>query len=318
MAFGNIVVDRECFLRLMPLANECLERVRLWLIAAQEDRHLQMAVSADDKPRCAMQTSDEGWKLELVTKLAERQHFARITAMAEHELPQAITELTEDETVCKYCGVSYLVHREVKRYKAEAEAARKQLQDYKEAGERQPLLLKRITELEGELDAARALANNASVHEGEAKAMREANSRLSAQLRHNANLAQTRIKHVRQESDAAFTQIKDLLLEERRHIANLSLQVAGVFHDLRLQLANSTNRVKAVTEDRDRLRALLTESEIKMKELSHSLLDAQQLRDSLQTSMNKLTAAQEAKITETSSLQASLASAKTQLSEVIQ
>ena len=31
------------------------------------------------------------------------------------ELPEAIQSLPEDETVCKFCGVSYLIHREVKR-----------------------------------------------------------------------------------------------------------------------------------------------------------------------------------------------------------
>ena len=31
----------------------------------------------------------------------------------EHPLPDEITKLSLDETVCKYCGISYLIHREV-------------------------------------------------------------------------------------------------------------------------------------------------------------------------------------------------------------
>lgn len=33
-------------------------------------------------------------------------------------LPEAILAMTQDETVCQFCGVSYLIHRE---YKAMAE-----------------------------------------------------------------------------------------------------------------------------------------------------------------------------------------------------
>ena len=34
---------------------------------------------------------------------------------AEHELPAEITSMSLDETVCKYCGISYLIHREVSK-----------------------------------------------------------------------------------------------------------------------------------------------------------------------------------------------------------
>ena len=32
-----------------------------------------------------------------------------------HPLPDEIANLSLDETVCKYCGISYLIHREVAR-----------------------------------------------------------------------------------------------------------------------------------------------------------------------------------------------------------
>ena len=35
----------------------------------------------------------------------------------EHPLPDAIEKMNEDETVCSFCGISYLIHREVARLK---------------------------------------------------------------------------------------------------------------------------------------------------------------------------------------------------------
>ena len=32
----------------------------------------------------------------------------------EHPLPEEIRKMARDETVCKFCGVSYLIHNEIK------------------------------------------------------------------------------------------------------------------------------------------------------------------------------------------------------------
>ena len=45
--------------------------------------------------------------------MADSQVIERLPL--EHPLPEEIQAMPQDDTVCKFCGVSYLIHREVKR-----------------------------------------------------------------------------------------------------------------------------------------------------------------------------------------------------------
>ena len=47
----------------------------------------------------------------------------------QRDLPDEIKELPVDETRCRFCGVSYLVHHEVKRLEDLVEGLRKQFDD---------------------------------------------------------------------------------------------------------------------------------------------------------------------------------------------
>ena len=43
----------------------------------------------------------------------EETNFQRYTP--QHPLPEEIRKMTRDDTVCQYCGVSYLIHTEIKK-----------------------------------------------------------------------------------------------------------------------------------------------------------------------------------------------------------
>lgn len=44
-----------------------------------------------------------------------------------HPLPAEIESMATDETVCQFCGVSYLIHREIKALEDKLAEAEKQL-----------------------------------------------------------------------------------------------------------------------------------------------------------------------------------------------
>jgi len=48
-----------------------------------------------------------------------------------HPLPDEILEMPRNETVCQYCGVSYLIHNEIKLLEDRLKAAELQLDKYR-------------------------------------------------------------------------------------------------------------------------------------------------------------------------------------------
>ena len=47
----------------------------------------------------------------------------------EHPLPDELEKLDESETVCKFCGISYLIHREVAKLKDELEKTQQKMKE---------------------------------------------------------------------------------------------------------------------------------------------------------------------------------------------
>ncbi|XP_060689901.1 protein LEKR1 [Hemiscyllium ocellatum] len=53
-----------------------------------------------------------------------------------HPLPEEIQQMSQDETVCKYCGVSYLIHREFKLMEEKLKGMEAEMEFYRESVER--------------------------------------------------------------------------------------------------------------------------------------------------------------------------------------
>ena len=62
----------------------------------------------------------------------------------EHPLPKEIQEMKRDETVCQFCGVSYLIHNEIKKLEEEITKLKSELERYRGADEREEKLRKKL------------------------------------------------------------------------------------------------------------------------------------------------------------------------------
>ena len=70
----------------------------------------------------------------------------------QHPLPEEIQKMKRDETICKFCGVSYLIHNEIKALEDKLRAAEDELTFYHGIEEREEKLKAEIMELEKKID----------------------------------------------------------------------------------------------------------------------------------------------------------------------
>ena len=72
-------------------------------------------------------------------------------AVPQHPLPEEIQKMERDETVCKFCGVSYLIHNEVKALQERLAEAEKQMKYYKGSVEREKVLKEKLEKMDVQL-----------------------------------------------------------------------------------------------------------------------------------------------------------------------
>ncbi|XP_063410373.1 early endosome antigen 1-like isoform X1 [Mytilus trossulus] len=69
----------------------------------------------------------------------------------QYPLPEEINKMERDETVCKYCGVSYLIHNEIKKLEEKLKATEKELEHLKGCEVREIQLKEQVTQLKSEI-----------------------------------------------------------------------------------------------------------------------------------------------------------------------
>jgi len=105
-------------------------------------------------------------------------------------LPEEIRALPNDETVCKFCGVSYLIHNEIKKLELELEKVNLQLEGYQQMKTNFSGLEKENNDLKDKIGTLQQqctekeqivedLSNSLSVRSGECSALKEEYSNLN-------------------------------------------------------------------------------------------------------------------------------------------
>ena len=80
--------------------------------------------------------------------MAELNAASTSFAVPQHPLPDEIKSMQPDETVCKFCGVSYLIHNEVKALQERLAQAEKTMEHYKGSVEREKVLIGKMQQME--------------------------------------------------------------------------------------------------------------------------------------------------------------------------
>ena len=69
-----------------------------------------------------------------------------------HPMPDELEKMTEEETVCSFCGISYLIHLEVARLKDELEETKNKMSQMEEDVQNTQKLKEEIKSLKQSLD----------------------------------------------------------------------------------------------------------------------------------------------------------------------
>eukprot|EP00656_Telonema_subtile_P010850 TRINITY_DN15288_c0_g1_i6.p1 TRINITY_DN15288_c0_g1~~TRINITY_DN15288_c0_g1_i6.p1 ORF type:complete len:538 (-),score=265.31 TRINITY_DN15288_c0_g1_i6:111-1724(-) len=116
------------------------------------------------------------------------------------ELPQAIKDMDQEETVCSVCGVSYLVFREIKALEKRIRSLEADLRDKDEVVHNAKTALEAATSAKSDADAIIANINSKSelklqsLRDEQAAAIREACVEAQAEQRHLLEAAETRVR----------------------------------------------------------------------------------------------------------------------------
>ena len=69
----------------------------------------------------------------------------------QHPLPEEIQNLPRDDTVCRYCGISYLIHREIKILEEKIKEMEEELEKCRGCEQRETELLIRVGDLQNSI-----------------------------------------------------------------------------------------------------------------------------------------------------------------------
>ncbi|XP_064021120.1 protein LEKR1 [Pogoniulus pusillus] len=227
-----------------------------------------------------------------------------------HALPEEILKMPRDQTVCKYCGVSYLILHEFKMMQEKVQAMEKEIKVYEGSLEREEGLQAELQSLYQGLEHYRA--------DSQAKAERLKN--LSVELKKKQDELRTmkeELRYFQEEKEAAYNHSQVLRNTLDHHCSALNKAVS-LFTLIRSELdslkdAISTNLETWAAMKEELLQQIKTfskEALTDIPKLNQQLAESQREKESLQEKVKQLTLAADVVELKTQQLQTSLQQGK--------
>ncbi|XP_072200726.1 protein LEKR1 isoform X3 [Excalfactoria chinensis] len=206
-----------------------------------------------------------------------------------HALPEEIRKMSRDQTVCKYCGVSYLILHEFKVMEEKIKAMEKEIKFYEGSIEREKGLQEELQSLYQDLERCRA--------DGESKTERITS--LTVELKNKQDELKNvkeDLRYFQEEKEAAHKQSQVLRSTLEHHCSTLSRAVC-LFPFIRRELESIKEVVSsnleswaALKEDIfQQIRAVSKEALTEIPKLNQKLAKSQRENECLQEKVKHLT-----------------------------
>ncbi|XP_041323551.1 leucine-, glutamate- and lysine-rich protein 1 [Pyrgilauda ruficollis] len=223
-----------------------------------------------------------------------------------HALPEEIRKMPRDQTVCKYCGVSYLTLHEFKVMEDKVKAMEKEIKVYKGSLEREQRLQAELQALHHDLERCRA----------ESESKTERIKTLTVELKTKQEEMKTvkaDLQYFQEEKEAAYKQSQVLRTTLEHHCSTLNKAVS-LFPFIRSELDSikeviSTNMESfaAMKEEIFRqIKAMSKEALTEIPKLNQRLAKSQRENECLQEKVKHLSEVADTVELKTQQLQTSL------------
>ncbi|XP_053842463.1 protein LEKR1 isoform X2 [Vidua macroura] len=223
-----------------------------------------------------------------------------------HALPEEIRKMSREQTVCKYCGVSYLTLHEFKVMEDKVKAMEKEIKVYKGSLEREQRLQAELQALHHDLERCRA----------ESESKTERIKTLTVELKtkqEEMKSVKADLQYFQEEKEAAYKQSQVLRTTLEHHCSTLNKAVS-LFPFIRSELDSikeviSTNmeNFAAMKEEIFRqIKAMSKEALTEIPKLNQRLAKSQRENECLQEKVKHLTEVADTVELKTQQLQTSL------------
>lgn len=196
----------------------------------------------------------------------------------QHPLPEEIQNLPRDDTVCHYCGVSYLIHREIKMLEEKLQKLEEELEKCRDCEQRESELLVHVGDLQSSI----------KMLENENKNLLKTSTSLTEQLNVRTKELKTEQQHLKnlEEDISDLNQEVSGLTKEnesqRNKNSSLQSKVVSIFNSLKHEKEEVAHISSIIEQDKVQISSMFKDfwHYIKQVNVAHQM-DIQRLKMSL-------------------------------------